>query len=223
MIRLRMMHLKAPHNQCDAMLRQAAAHFRQASAHVRQCSWCAPCLSHSAAHASHASAHALHTTAESGPPRDMTRIAAAQMSAQSRSRRMHAMSAAASDSPRHASAHTSHAITHSTHASIHSWYRVLAPCRFVPSSIVDIAILSGSCDVRRNLAAPTLCSTARNHFIPFIIVSCIVARFATRISCAGIMAASAVAFMSGMAARSLRIESLSAVQAGVADIFMPFI
>ncbi len=72
------------------------------------------------------------------------------------------------------------------------------------------------------LAAHGTCSpmSAHPYFMPFIIVSCIVARFIKRISCAGIIATSAAALIFDIAVRSLEIESVSAFQAGVADIFM---
>jgi hypothetical protein len=97
----------------SSRLRHASSQARQASAQMRQCSCISACSAHSSPHALHAVAHAWSNVrlmfASYPVCRDSTRAVAAQMSAQSRSVRMHLVRSATLDSLRHASAHAVHA------------------------------------------------------------------------------------------------------------------
>lgn len=101
---------------------QRSAHTRQASAHSRQCG-CSACFAHSAAHSAavraQASSWARHTRGSKSFPRASKLAVHEQMSAQSRSSRMHRRNGKISCSPRQPSAHARQARAHAAAASMH--------------------------------------------------------------------------------------------------------
>ena len=104
----------------DAILRHSSAHLRQARTQSLQC-WCS-CLAHSMAHASQTWAHTAQSFVANSLPRDISRAASAQRSAQSRSSSMQRAIFCTSVSWRHSDAQCSQAAAQALQASIQSWY-----------------------------------------------------------------------------------------------------
>ena len=105
-------------------MRQASAQSRQAAAHFWQ--WSCLCLPHSAPHAWQTSAQTRHNCPANCESRLIHAALVQQMSAQSRSKRIHSAIIATSFSLRHAFAQCSHACAQAMHASMQLCIAVLS-------------------------------------------------------------------------------------------------